>query len=154
MSIGEQVWDLIDEKKLKEARELAEPYRHDNDELLQDAIGYLDRLDLLARCSGIEMRTRFSWGTASILLVEGSSCLGGLDAQRMLDHWYLTRLVVRPQARGEGWGRKMIEWLQSKADKIIVDPGGYDMEQDKIESFYKHMGFIEKSRRFVWEAKA
>lgn len=102
----------------------------------------------------ITMRTNFGFGSASVLLrVEGGGCAGGLDAtETPTGSWYLSRLVVKPEARGGGWGRAMIEWLQSQVKVIIVYPGGYDMEQEKIEAFYKHMGFVGHPEGFIWEA--
>jgi predicted GNAT family N-acyltransferase len=100
----------------------------------------------------IEMQTRISGDTVSVLLTEGNRCSGGLDAMKTPSGtWYLSRLVVKPEVRGQGWGRKMVEWLQSQVKAIIVTPSGYDMEQDKIEAFYKHMGFVDTAEGFIWE---
>lgn len=98
----------------------------------------------------VELHTRFGWGSASIILAEGRFARGGLDANELDDYWLLCRLVVHSSLRGQGWGRKMVEWLQSKVNKIVVHPGGYDEEPGKAESFYRHMGFLETDIGFVW----
>lgn len=88
-----------------------------------------------------------------IMLMEGIFCRGGLDADCLPNgDWYLSRLIVKPQWRSHGLGGKMIRMLKAYVTtRIIVHPGGYDMEQEKIESFYRYMGFIETEEGFIWK---
>lgn len=100
----------------------------------------------------IEMRRSICYGFANVLLVNNGACLGGLDAHKSDHYWYLTRLIVKPMARGNGYGKKMIEWLQSQEQvkEILVHPGGYDLELERIISFYEHMGFKEYQEGYIW----
>ena len=88
-----------------------------------------------------------------IVLIEDSICMGGLDADLFTElGWHLCRLNVKEKFRGHGHGRKMIEILKKNTNglDIGVHPGGYDMSQEKIESFYLHMGFVKHEEGFIW----
>lgn len=105
--------------------------------------------------SELRIRITKSSTTFSAMLIEDEKFpRGGLDATLQGPSWYLSRLIVRPEARGNSFGRKMVEALQQHVgDKAIeVYPGGYDMEPEKIHAFYRHMGFREvEPDVFVWQ---
>jgi len=100
----------------------------------------------------MDIRQSITSNHICIMLMDEGACIGGLDADLMGDYWYLSRLIVKPNGRGKGYGRKMIEVLKENCDgiRIVVYPGGYDLAQKDIESFYKHMGFLETDDGFIW----
>lgn len=91
----------------------------------------------------------------SILLLFNNFPIGGLDAS-ILDEpgdWQLNRLIVQPKFRNVGLGSQMLKKLQNRSNKIIVHPGGYDLDLDEVINFYKHMGFKETNAGYIWQNK-
>lgn len=73
----------------------------------------------------------------------------------MGDHWWISRVLVRDIfLRRQGLGTQLVKTLQehSRGQKIIVCPGGYDLDYEQQRSFYESCGFIEvKNGQMEWE---
>src|ERR1700712_3083778 len=71
--------------------------------------------------------------------------LGGRDA----DAWYLVYIGTRPEARGKGLGRKLIEHVTNQADK---EGRPCYLESSNVVNvgIYQRLGF-EKSKRIGFE---
>jgi len=76
--------------------------------------------------------------------------LSSASASFMGDHWYINRIIVNPKTeRGKGIGSRLLqklieEVIIQKGNKIIVTPGGYDMNREKQFNFYFKNGFSKK----------
>jgi ribosomal protein S18 acetylase RimI-like enzyme len=67
--------------------------------------------------------------------------------------WYLNRVKVEPM--GEGIGSRLLQKLQERLlnhapgnasggfDILIVEPGGYGSDPERLNKFYKRNGFVE-----------
>lgn len=60
--------------------------------------------------------------------------------------WYLNRLLVAYEARGNGIGTELIRRLAERlktlgATKLIVEPGGYGSDPKRLWKFYSERGF-------------
>lgn len=82
--------------------------------------------------------------------------------------WYLNRIVIQPELfRGHGIGSTMLKMLQEQiklhfVKKLVVEPGGYGSDVDRLITFYEIHGFkstvLNKIEPFspvgawVWEA--
>lgn len=61
-------------------------------------------------------------------------------------HWYLNRVVVREGNRGKGLGTEAIKRLIDEVRKqggteIVVEPGGYGSDPNKLRIWYARFGF-------------
>jgi aminoglycoside 6'-N-acetyltransferase I len=61
---------------------------------------------------------------------------------------YVEGIYVRPEKRGKGWGRKLMESAEEWATEKGCLQLGSDTELDNAQSqeFHKHMGFAEVNR--------
>ncbi|MBD3261102.1 MAG: GNAT family N-acetyltransferase [Candidatus Altiarchaeales archaeon] len=76
------------------------------------------------------------------------------------DWWWVCRVLVDPKdVRGQGIGTELITRLKAEVVKggcrrLVVSPGGYDMDQSKQRQFYIRNGFsaedAEHDRVYVW----
>jgi len=68
--------------------------------------------------------------------------------------WYLNRLFVRQEHRGNGYGPMLLNKLWAaleerrtlhvdwpRVSRVIVHPGGYGSDPEELGRFYQHMGF-------------
>jgi ribosomal protein S18 acetylase RimI-like enzyme len=65
--------------------------------------------------------------------------------ERDNDSWYLVYIGTRPEARGKGLGRKLIEHITKKAD---VEGRACYLESSNVVnvSIYERLGFAKKKR--------
>lgn len=71
-----------------------------------------------------------------------------LDASMIGTEWWINRVNVPEKYRRKGVARHMMNKAISKinsigATGIIVQPGGYDMDNDKQREFYRECGFVD-----------
>ena len=80
--------------------------------------------------------------------------------------WYLNRLVIKPNYRGQGLGPKLLDRLKEvfaerviehpdwpQCSRLLVEPGGYGSDVDELHKFYKSQGFkpYPSPGCLVWE---
>jgi GNAT superfamily N-acetyltransferase len=61
--------------------------------------------------------------------------------------WYLNRVFVHAASRGQGIGQQMVTRLQEElrargATELVVEPGGYGSDPEKLAVFYGKLGFV------------
>lgn len=61
--------------------------------------------------------------------------------------WYLNRLLVAYELRGHGIGTQLLARVRDRlkeleAKKLIVEPGGYGSDPEKLDRFYRARGFV------------
>lgn len=106
-----------------------------------------------------------SAGTQSISVMtwlpeEGFGRPSICDATFVRGRWYLNRVNVHRDDRGQGIGRQLVEKLQealserwalerdiSDTHRLEVTPGGYDSKPTALEKFYLACGFKIMSPR-------
>lgn len=92
-----------------------------------------------------------------ILAVSGERSLGVVDCSRFAGKegwWYLNRVKVERDYQCKGIGTKMVRELQTVLEKtpgvrgILVEPGGYGSDPERLKLFYAKLGFqLKKSDR-------
>ena len=68
--------------------------------------------------------------------------------------WYLNRLKVDPKGQGHGSEllKKLLEalTLREDFDILLLEPGGYGSDVDRLIKFYERHGFVLNEERDVW----
>lgn len=79
----------------------------------------------------------------SVTMIADGRILASAEASRLYrDAWYINRVFVRQDRRGQGWGSKVLGELLSRVDAdAIVEPGGYGSDPERLRSFYGRHGF-------------
>ena len=92
---------------------------------------------------------------------KGVRDVGTTSADRMPDgSWWLCRALVQPEDnRGQGIGSILVMRLKHEVQaqggtRLVVAPGGYNMDQKRQQAFYVRCGFHEEPEEFgpvyVW----
>lgn len=68
--------------------------------------------------------------------------------------WYLNRIkvITREQGHGSDLLRALLTTLATRKDfsQLIVEPGGYGSEPDRLVRFYERHGFVRDAERDCW----
>lgn len=85
---------------------------------------------------------------ADAILVCAPLMAGVAQASFLGDRWYVNRVLVRdPAARGRGLGERLVRALLLAIEErgpawVIVEPGGYGSELQRLQRFYAKCGFV------------
>lgn len=83
-------------------------------------------------------------------IAEASNLSGGPEPSE----WYLNRIKVN--TRGQGYGsallRALLAALATRENfiQLVVEPGGYGSDPDRLVKFYERHGFVRDPERECW----
>ena len=93
----------------------------------------------------------------SVMRLEGGYSQGTIaaDLAEFMDDgrpgcWWLARLLVQPECRQRGLGTELVKGLQEELlghpnfQVIVVAPGGYNSDPDRLFAFYRRQGFVDR----------
>lgn len=100
------------------------------------------------------LRVTDAENNVTVMVVDRGLSLGVGNADRHPAEdgwWWLARLKIDNRHQGHGLGTlvlyKLLEVLSKKDIKgLIVAPGGYGSDEDRLFKFYKARGFVDGTR--------
>ena len=112
---------------------------------------YSDRLNVSLCFQGFEqelttLETMYAPPSGALLLIDGEGTFRGCVALRALgEHAEMKRLYVRPELRGQGWGRRLAEAIVDRARALGYRRLYLDTlpAMTEARALYRDMGFTD-----------
>ena len=96
------------------------------------------------------MKTYVTGNTVTTYKIENGRVVAtaGMDLLLFPSTWWINRVFVSPELRGQGVGSQLLNTLKenSKGKPILVHYGGYGADPVKQRSFYLSNGFKEQPK--------
>jgi len=96
----------------------------------------------------------------SVNLQVGHVGVANASIDHVVDHWWVSRVVVKEPFRRQGFGSRClmraVELVREmSSEPIVVAPGGYDVPYEVQRAFYARHDFVgAPGREMTWEGNS
>jgi len=89
---------------------------------------------------------------------KGGLCDATASASDLGEFWYVNRVFVTEAERGKGFGlvvlrRLLDEIVKMNNKRVVVEPGGYGSDPERLKKFYEKVGFRKTLDWMTWSSE-